>query len=509
MPKTDVATAPARPVQAYKVKHPRAWEIAKLAISALIVTVGAVIAFYLYTLKEAPPTKESNALIQQVVTAPAEPYSGMLFLEVSGIVVPHREIKVAAEVAGRILKRYPACENGIFVSAGEPLLEIDREAYELELKTLEADVVQAERRIEENRQQILGEERSIKLVQSDLELQGKELERTHKISSALSQSELDQATRAVNTAQQQLTTRENNLNTLRASAQRLEAALELSRQQIEKAKLNLRRTTIYAPTDGVIVRVMVNEGDFVNAGASVVLFEDTLQAEVLINLTPGELKWIRDHSAPENRLSAKETPHRSVYRIPPTEVMIYDPIEPEISWKGMLNRIDGIGRDDVTKTIPCRITVAQPVIETATGLTALVRGMFVKCRMGVHVTSGESNLLSIPDVALHPDNSVWVVNSDRKLKQVKVKVVNRMEVAQSSGQQQYVVIKAEPGQIRVGDTVVVTPLSQPFPGMPVLLEDSNSVPTLGDSNSIEKTTGAARPEGPVRESLSGRSGEGE
>jgi len=74
---------------------------------------------------------------------------GLAALEVSGVVVPHREIKVAAEVSGLISKRHPACENGMFVSAGDVLLEIDREAYELELRTLEADVVQAERRIDE------------------------------------------------------------------------------------------------------------------------------------------------------------------------------------------------------------------------------------------------------------------------------------------------------------------------------------------------------------------------
>jgi multidrug efflux pump subunit AcrA (membrane-fusion protein) len=376
-------------------------------------------------------------------------------------------------VAGRILKRYPACENGMFVSAGDPLLEIDRESYELELKTLQADVVQAQRRIEENRQQILGEERSIKLAQEDLELQRKELERNRKISTALSQSELEQSLRAYNAVQQQLTLRENNLNTLRATEQRLEAALELATQQIEKARLNLRRTLISAPSDGVIVRAMVQEGDFVNAGTMVVLFEDTSRAEVLINLTPGELKWIRDHSSGEN-IDPEEMNYRSVYRIPPTAVTIYDPVEPQISWQGILSRFDGIGRDDVTKTIPCRISVAQPIVESVQGPVALLRGMFVKCRMGVHVTSADTDLFSVPEVALHPDNSIWLVDSESKLKQVKVNIVNRIEVEQADQLTKYAVIRAAPNEIKVGDRIVKTPLSQPYSGMPVILQTGDT-----------------------------------
>lgn len=465
-----VKTSSPPSVTAHRTKHHLAWEIAKLGISLLIVGAGLAIAFYLSTLAKAPPTKESTVLVQQVQTSRIESYAGNLFLEVSGSVVPHREIKVAAEVAGRVVKRYPACENGMFVREGEPLLEIDREAYELELQTLEADVNQALRRIDENEQQLIGEEKSIELSKADLAIQQRELDRNRRLSNALSQNEIEQSTKAYNATRQQLTTRQNNLNTLKASAKRLEAALDFSRRQIEKAKLNLRRTTIKAPSDGVIVRASVQEGDFLNVGAMAVQFEDTSRAEVLINLTPSELAWIRENSPSQDKFDSENQGFGSVYRIPPTEVSIFDPIDPQVSWKGVLSRFDGIGRDDVTKTIPCRIYVDKPIVETSQGQIALVRGMFVKCRMVVHVTGNESQLFSVPDIALHPDNSVWLVTSEKVLKQIKVNVVNRTEHEVGGKLQSFVVVKVEPDQIKVGDQVVVTPLSQPFSGMPVLLE---------------------------------------
>ncbi len=455
-------------LKAHRVEHGLRRELAKLAISAVIVAVGVGITVFLASLATPPPTKESTALIQQVQTYDAQPYSGLLTMEVSGSVVPHREIKVAAEVPGRIIKRHPACENGSFVSAGEPLLEIDPEAYDLELKTLEADLVQAEKRIEENHQQILGEEKNVKLAREDLEIQRRELDRIRKISSALSHSELEQSTRAFNAAQTQLTTRENNLATLRAAGQRLDAAKELSERQLEKAKLNLRRTVISAPADGVIVKALVQEGDFVNGGTQVVIFEDTSKAEIIVNLTPSELKWIRDNASVNAELI--DTGARSVYRIPKTDVTVFDPIDPDISWKGVLNRFDGIGRDDITKTIPCRITVESPIVETELGSSALVRGMYVKCRMGIHVSSSVSNLISIPEVALHPDHSVWVVRDGNHVSQVAVEIINRVSLGSEENPRRYVVVKPLKGNLKTGDLIVVTPLSQPFAGMPVVLE---------------------------------------
>ena len=99
-------------------------------------------------------------------------------MEVSGSVVPHREIRIATEVGGRVSKKFPACESGTFVSKGEKLVEIDPEEYELEIQTLAAEVVQSEKRIEENNQQIAGEESNIKLAIQDLELQQNEFNGT-------------------------------------------------------------------------------------------------------------------------------------------------------------------------------------------------------------------------------------------------------------------------------------------------------------------------------------------
>ncbi len=486
-----------------QVKHPKTWEVIKYIISLVIVVMGIAAFVGLKSLAKPPATKETKNLIQRVRTRSVQPYSGLLDMEVSGTVVPFREIKIATEVGGRIKKKYPACESGTFVSKGEKLVEIDPEEYQLEIQTLAAEVVQSEKRIEENKRQIEGEESNIELAKQDFLLQRKEFDRNIRLTNVLSQTELDQAQRALNAAQTQLTNRESNLATLKAGTARLEAALELSKRRLELAQLDLRRTTIVAPDDGVIVREMVQEGDYVAKGTQIATFEDTSQAEVLSNLTTADLEWIQANAPPTDDL-VENNDRRLVYRLPKTNVSIYDPDEPSVIWQGILERFDGIGRDEVTKTIPCRITIAQPIVETETGLRALVRGMYVKCRVEVQTstTTSDQELVTFPATGIQPDGVAWLVK-DGRIHGVQVEIVDRIEKMINGKTTEMVIVRSEPGKISVDDQVVAGPLPQPSENAPVeLIDDADDPAELPSGEAPADPAGvqadAAEPEQPIR-----------
>lgn len=461
------------PNQPAQIKHSWSQELVKYLVSFLVVGSGITAFVVLKSLAKPPATQQSSALVQQVETVLAVPYSGVLDRTVSGTVVPHREIRIATEVAGGVVKKYPACEAGNFVSKGEKLIEIDTEEYELDIKTLEAEVVQSEKRIEENLEQIKGEKDNIRLARQDLALNQKEFERNRRLSGVISQSELDQSRRTLNSSQTQLTNRESNLSTLEAGTARLEAALELSHRQLEKAKLNLRRTTIVAPQDGVIVKEMVQEGDYVPKGTQIVVFEDTQQVEVLCNLTTTDLEWVRDHAPTDSDSGDDDV--RAVYRLPKTPVAIIDPSNPDAVWRGVLERFDGIGRDEVTKTIPCRIIVAQPVVNTKSGPRALVRGMYVKCRIEVKGARSERKLVSFPALALQPDDCVWTVENNT-LHHVAVHVADRTERIVDGETEKIVVVHVGEKSLQLGDAIIISPLSQPTEGAPVMYRDTTSSP---------------------------------
>ncbi len=59
-----------------------------------------------------------------------------LHLEVDGTVVPFREARVAAEVAGRVIYKADECEAGSYVRKDQLLMRIDPTDYQLEVQRL-------------------------------------------------------------------------------------------------------------------------------------------------------------------------------------------------------------------------------------------------------------------------------------------------------------------------------------------------------------------------------------
>ena len=461
----------------------RRTEILKYLCSAIIIAAAVGTYIFLSSMAKKPATKESTALIPQVSTETVTPYFGSLDLVVPGAVKAHREIRIAAEVVGKIVKKYPEFQAGNFVLAGTPLAEIDAQEYKADQKTLAADFQQSEKRIVENQRQIEGEMRNLEIAQQDLKIQQRDFKRTQRLASALSRSEVDQARRALNAAQANLTARENALGLLKATAIRLKAGLEMSRSQLEKSELNLGRVSIVAPADGVIVEEMVQENDFVSPGSAIAMFEDVSVAEVVCNLTTTELNWIRKNSKPDPNQPMSSDPRVRAYQLPRTEVTIYESEDLETTWKGTLERFDGIGRDEITKTIPCRIIVPNPIAETKYGPRALVRNMFVKCRVEVDTSSSDEtqDLLAISEMALQPGNFVWKV-VDEKLQLARVEVVDRTERGKDGSKMGIVIIRALEGSVSIDDEVVITPLSQPITGAVVDVTDSSK--SVGDVSEV-------------------------
>ncbi|QEG21740.1 efflux RND transporter periplasmic adaptor subunit [Mariniblastus fucicola] len=454
---------------------------------SLLILLGAAAGCYgLILLAKPTESQDPTALVPQVVLQKVDQYAGGIDLLVSGTVVPHREINVAAEVNGRVLKKYPECLAGNFVKKGTPLIQIDPEGYELELATIRAELVQADRRLDEIDRQISGERRNLQIAEQDYTIQNREYDRSKRLGSAISPSELDQARSSVNAAQAQVTARTNAIESLIASRETQVAAKSFTQQRLNRAELELRRTKIVAPADGVIVAESVQQDAFVRQGELVVQFENTEVSEVRCNLTTTDLDWIRMNSKDKEAA-------QSIYQLPRTEVQIYDASEPDVVWSGVLERFSGIGRDPVTKTTPCRIIVSKPVIQAKTGPRALVRGMYVKCRIEVQTSSADlgNDLLTFSERALQPNGDVWFVRGN-SLMRSSVEVVDRSEWEndETGKMEVNIVARVKEGDLKPGDAVVVSPLAQPTVGAEVLIADgsedaSGEAANLKDSDSEE------------------------
>ncbi|XZE21352.1 efflux RND transporter periplasmic adaptor subunit [Pirellulaceae bacterium SH449] len=347
---------------------------------------------------------------------------------VTGTVVSYRQINLAVEVAGRIRFKSESCQIGRFVKRGEVLFELDPTDFELEVERLDAMQESEYAQQRELDQDISNSRDLLELAEEELAIIEKDFARLQALPKGFaSESELDQAKRSrVASANQRLTII-NQIQTLETRRSRLKMAERLAASQLQQARVNLERTKIVSPIDGVIVTESVQTDSYVQKGATLCVIEDTERVEVSCNLRSDQLLLILEQpldglDTPKVRTllsaSSYQLPHTDVtvsYRIAGREGTTYE-------WKGKLSRYEGLGLDAQSRTIPVRIQVEKPSevfvngeklpSVSDSGMPALVRGMFVQCR--IH-TIPPKNIVLVPKLALKPGNQLWKFEPDDSL----------------------------------------------------------------------------------------------
>jgi multidrug efflux pump subunit AcrA (membrane-fusion protein) len=405
-----------------------------LTASLVALGVGTYLAMGSQEPKQAPKDgKDSVSKLLKlpiVSVLPIKGYSGTRSLDVTltGTVVPYRQITLAAEVAGRVREKSENCRTGRFVHKGDPLFELDSRDFELDVERLQAlrDSEYAQQR--ELDQEIANAKKSLELADEDFAIQQRELKRIESLPAGIaSAAELDQARRLRIASANQRQTIQNQMQLLETRRNRLVLAEKLAAAQLQQAQVNLERTKVASPIDGVIVNEMVQEDSFVQKGASLCIISDTDRVEVSCNLRTDQLLLVleqtqsKDKSAPSSRVlrsSSYELPNTPVtisYRVSGREETVYE-------WKGNLSRYEGIGLDAQTRTVPIRISVdnprevsrnGKPIDEKSNGgLPALVSGMFVD--ISIH-TQPLNSLILVPKLALKPGNQIWTFQKDSSI----------------------------------------------------------------------------------------------
>ncbi|MEM6980917.1 MAG: HlyD family efflux transporter periplasmic adaptor subunit [Planctomycetota bacterium] len=379
----------------------------------------------------------------EVVTIESLASSGRdLHLNADGLVVPFREVMMATEVAGNVVKKSPRCEAGQFVRRGTVLIEIDPTDYELEVQRLTRLREQEYEALGEVDQEMINAKRSLEIADADIELQRREVARLQKLpKNFASQGDIDKARRTLLQAEQQMVNYQNQIDLLKSRRTRLEAAERLAATQLKAAEVNLERTKIRAPIDGVIVQENAELNTFVDRGNPVVTMEDTSSVEVSANLRSDQLFWIvsQRQTANNNQPAglanelASSVPatgdiRTAGYTLPQTPVRIRYQVtgreDTSYVWSGKLLGYDGIGMDEQTRTVPVRVLVDDPrsfeverngeLISSdgrlrPAGPTALVRGMFVNLQF---ILDPVVPLFLVPAEALRPGNRVWEFEPD-------------------------------------------------------------------------------------------------
>jgi multidrug efflux pump subunit AcrA (membrane-fusion protein) len=451
-------------------------QLVSFAISLLILIAGAVGFFFLVH----KPESQARATAQSVPrlhTEPVRPHDGGFDMVVDGIVAPFREIQVAAEIAGKIVFKSEACNGGQFVTKDTPLIQIDPRDYELEVRRLTNQLEQADASLEELSVEISNTKELILLVREQVALETKEVQRLEGLVNerVVTDSALDRAKQVELTARNSLVQSKNQSQLLTTRRRRLESAKQLVTTELERAQLDLQRTEIVAAVDGVVVNDLVEQDSYVQRGTPLFTLEDTSAVEVKCRLKMDELHWLWRQSAATSAPVANDA--GANYQIPHTPVTVGYHLagrdNVRFDWKGVLARYDGIGLDEATRTVPCRVVVANPrdvtvVCEDAKNCAAppaLVRGMFVT--VTIHVEQ-PGPLVLVPERAVQPGKSVWVVR-DGQLAAVKsLDLIERVVQTDEHGNREtFWLIESSASQLTQEDRVVVPPFGTLTAGLAV------------------------------------------
>lgn len=430
----------------------------RIAISVVCLLAGVGIAFGLFMLKKQPTQRAETKPSVLVSVEEVQAYSGPLSLELTGLVVPFREINIISEVTGRVVYKADEFRAGRYVKAGTMLMKVDQTDYDLEIGRLEAELRQTSSSLEELEVEIAGAKELVENATKDFNLQENDFNNRLKNRAAFSQSELDQLERGVLAAKNAMITQISRVNLLEQSRNRWASTQAVRRSDLEMAQIRRSRCIITAPADGVIISESVELNGFVQPGATILVFEDTSKAEVRCNLRQDQLDWLWQH-APQAAAQVSDNAGGTeiAYRIPRVPVQIRHVSGSEqLEWSGVLDRFDGLGVDDRTKTIPTRISVEQPITLGSRGTRPLVRGMFVKLRIELPtepLRALNRFFVELPNRSLLPGNLVWVYR-DGKLLMKRIDVVNTFE---SPNGRRIVVPLVDDGLL-LTDQVVTTPV---------------------------------------------------
>ncbi|WP_146455104.1 efflux RND transporter periplasmic adaptor subunit [Rubripirellula tenax] len=408
-----------------------------------------------------------------VTTAMLLPHQGPVTLSANGVVVPLREIRLATEVAGRVVFQSENLRPGRTVAADEVLVRLDPTEYELEVRRLVTQQAQEAAELAATDVSIENTKQLLSLAKEQLKLAADERARVDSLvqRQAASMSEVDVTKRSELTAKSSLVELENRQRELVAGRELIVQKRAATEVALARAQLDLDRTVIKSPIRGRVVASMVEVESFVGAGASFVTIEDISVVEVRSNLTVDQMFRVW------NSIAARPTHPISTHPIDEDVDLIADDQVPPVpatiayrlglrtyQWQAVLERIDGVGIDAATRTYPCLFRVDAPEQVTRPlnsasndGPNRLMRGMFVSVMLKAE---SRRPLASCPEMAIRPGNRIWI-NRDGKLHIVPIEVVAR--------EGDRVIIDAE--GFLLDDTaaaVVISPVSNPSEGMKLL-----------------------------------------
>lgn len=179
----------------------------------------------------------------------------------SGKIYPQKEVKISSDVSGEIVELYIA--EGDSVVAGQLLAKIDPDAYQSQVERGTANVNSAKAQLSNARagietfkaqkEQIVSQLDNARVIHKRNEQLKKE--------GIISQADFDLSQSSVRSLEANLRAAGSNINSATESANAAKYSVESSAAMLKELRTSLKRTTIFAPVNGIVSQLNVEQGE--------------------------------------------------------------------------------------------------------------------------------------------------------------------------------------------------------------------------------------------------------
>ncbi len=374
-----------------------------------------------------------------------------------GTVRPRNEIKVVAEVSGRVIRRSAGFRDGGFLEKGDLLFEIEPVDYKLSVAQRRAEIAQLEADIDRLRQEEKNFRADLSISERHFKVVQKELKRNQRLrkQGVVSPGKLDIALQAVLRQERTVQVSRSSLALINPQLAQKKASLEVTRARLGEAALNLERTRILAPFDARVRDTKLEVGNYVREGNVVGSIYDSSVLEVPVSVPVEDARWVF-RRVPD--MASFPRSQEEVERFFPSARILWSRFGQTFEWDGRVTLV-GAGLDEATRAMTMVVEVPEPYKKWIPGRhPPLTVGMFVRVNIkGITIP----DVYVIPRSALRPRDQVFIFR-DGKLDVRPVQILRK-------GEDEVVVQNG----LKDGERLILSAIPAAVPGMRLRSSDSD------------------------------------
>lgn len=216
----------------------------------------------------------------------------------SGKIFPEKEIKISSDVSGEIVEL--EVREGDSIKAGQLLARINPDTYESAVERGNASLNNARSQVSISQAQVEASKAQIEQIEANLANATKIHNRNIELrkQGVISQADFDASLANVHALEANLKSAKSNLNSSIQGTRAAEFTVKSAEAGLKELRTSLSRTSIYAPSSGIISKLNVEQGERVvgtiqMAGTEMMRIANLNQMEVQVDVSENDILRVR------------------------------------------------------------------------------------------------------------------------------------------------------------------------------------------------------------------------